>query len=193
MASDWLFYYMVQPFGLIAIAMGVGLPFLLWRLILGQTFHSVGFKPLAFGYLLAAGGLFIYNLISSYFEFSARVSTQMLSEADRWSTVPGWTVYITVLSLIFVLPLLGLLAAPLSAALLRFRRFSVLSIFVFVAGSWLLVALVGWLTPSNQWHETHRLESLRVWLMDLLPGFVCVGLPFLLGIYKTLRRSNVAP
>lgn len=161
MATDWLFYYMVQPFGLIAIAVGIGLPFLLWRLTLGRAFHGVGFKPLAFGYLLSISGLLIYNFALSYFEFNTRVSKQLLSETERWSTVPGWTIYITVLSLIFVLPLLGLFAAPLSAALLRFRRFSILSIFACSTVAWILLAFAGWLTPSNQWHETHSLEFMR--------------------------------
>lgn len=192
MPTDWLFYWMTLPTGLIAIVAAVALPFFIWRLVLSSSFSSVGFVPLAAGYLLAAVGLFTVNFISSHLEFSARVAKNMLPEAQRWATVPGWTIYVSVLSLVLVLPLLGLVAVPVAAWLLKLRRMSFKTIAVGIVGVWLSLALIAWAIPSNEWHRTHRLESLQTWLTTLAPTVALVGLPFLLGIHIAARRCRNA-
>ena len=46
MATDFLVYWMMQPFGLALIGLSLAIPFLCWWLVLGKTFATVGFKPL---------------------------------------------------------------------------------------------------------------------------------------------------
>lgn len=192
MALDWLFYWMTEPLGLAVIALAVAVPFILWRLVLGQTFRHIGFKPLLAAYALAALGLLVVTFVSSWFEFSARVTDGLLQETQRWSIVPGWMVYGTVISLLFVLPLLGLVGVPVAALLLKLRRLSFRSIGVVVLASWLALALGAWFIPTNDWDRDHRLESLTLWLTELAPGVALVALPFLLGVYLASRAYRHA-
>jgi hypothetical protein len=188
MATDWLVYYMTRPLGLAAIALAVALPFLVWRLVLGRASTQFGYKPLAAGYLFAAAALLSMNLSFSYFEFSSRVASGALSEAERWKHVPGWSLYVSVISLLFILPMLGLIATPVSALLLRRGALSIKAISAVVVSAWLLVSVCIWLSPSNEWHRTHRLESLLNSLSAIGVGFLFVAVPFSLGIYAASRE-----
>jgi len=192
MPTDWLFYWMTLPTGLAAIASAVALPFLLWRAVLGRSFPGIGYKPLATAYAFAAAGLLVSNFASAYLEFNSRVAKNILPEAQRWSTVPGWTIYTSVLSLVVVLPLVGLLGVSVSGLLLRYRRLSFVNIGAALLVAWLALVLVVWAFPSNEWHRTHRLESLTMWLSELAPSILLVGLPFLAGIYVASRTYRNA-
>lgn len=187
MPADWLVYWITRPFGLLLVALALAFPFVLWRVVLGTRFAKVGFIPLFLGYGLAAVGLLLANLTSSYLEFNSRVSANALSEAQRWTTIPGWTFYLTVLSLVFVLPMLGLFAAPVCAWLLRRNCFTYGSMSIALIGTWLALALLAWSFPSNEWHRTHRFESLLSFLSSFGLSIASVGLPFLLGIYLATR------
>ncbi len=192
MPSDWLFYWMTLPSGLAVIAAAVALPFFVWRVILASTFSRIGFLPLAAAYCAAAAGLLSFNFVSSHIEFSARVAKNMLPEAQRWATVTGWTIYTSVLSLILVLPLLGLAAVLASAWLLKARRLTPRVIAAVLVGVWLVLALAAWAVPSNEWHRTHRVESMGMWLTSLAAPTALVGLPFLLAIYRLSRGYREA-
>jgi hypothetical protein len=127
MPSDWLFYWMTLPSGLAVMAGAVALPFVVWAVLLGKARAEVGYKPLALAYLLTAIGLLLVNVGWSYLEFNSRVARDVLPEAQRWSTVAGWTVYMSILSLVIMLPLLGLFGVPPSATIvvqspLKFAR-----------------------------------------------------------------------
>lgn len=187
MPPDWLFYWMTRPTGLALMVAAVAVPFIVWRLVLGRTFARIGYAPLGVGYCLATLGLLALTFISSHLQFSARVAKNVLPEAQRWSTVPGWTVYASVLSLVIVLPILGLLGVPLSALLLRLRRFTLASIGATVIAVWLALVVVAWAFPGNEWHRSNRIESLVMWLKELAPGVLLVALPFLAGIYIMSR------
>ncbi len=190
MATDWAFYYLTRPLGLLVIALLVAMPFGIWRLLMGKSFARFGLKPLGAGYLAAAIGLTLFHFASSYIEFSRRVEAGILEESARWSTVPWWTVYVGVLSLMFVLPVLGLLAVPISAFLLKAGKLSYKAILIVCLSFWLLMVLAMWLTPTNQWHETHRFESLQMIGLELLPGVVAIGMPFLLAVLLVGRRQH---
>ena len=190
MPTDWLFYWMMQPTGLLLIGLAVFIPFILWRFALGHAFPGVGFTPLLVAYACAALGLLVVNFTWSYLEFSERVTNGLLSEAQRWPIVAGWTLYTAVLSLIVVLPLLGIVGVPLSALLIRMRRLTYLNIAMTIMALWLALTLMAWGYPSNEWDRTHRLESLITWLKTLLPGIALIAGPFLLGIHQASRSSR---
>jgi hypothetical protein len=191
-ATDWLFYWMTQPSGLALIGLAVVVPFILWRLLLGNVFAAVGFSPLAVAYACAAFGILVVNFTASHIEFSDRVSSGLLQESQRWSIVPGWTTYAAVLSLIYVLPLLAVVGVPLAALLLRMRRLTYASIAAAVVALWLVLAVVAWAFPINEWHRTHRLASLTGWLTELLPSIVLIAVPFFVGIYGASRSARRA-
>jgi hypothetical protein len=191
--TDWLFYSMTQPSGVALIALAVAVPFAIWRLMLGKQYAEIGIAPLIVAYTCAFVGLAVVSFASSYLEFSNRVSRGILLEEQRWSTVVGWSIYFAVLSLIMVLPLIGLLGVPLSALLLRFRRLTYVSIAVAVVTLWLSLVVLAWAFPGNAWHTEHRFESFNMWLKELLPAVMLVGLPFLLGIHwasRTFRNAR---
>lgn len=190
MPSDWLFYWMTLPGGLTAIALAIGLPFALWAALLGKARNVVGYSPLALAYLLAAVGLLLLNFGSSYIEFSARVSNNVLSEQQRWPTVSGCTVYTFVLSLVVALPLLGFLAVPMAALLLRVRHFSVTVIACSLVAFWLALSGLVWAFLINDWERTHRLESLLSYLSSFGLPIAFVGVPFLGGIYVRARKFH---
>jgi hypothetical protein len=192
MPSDWLFYWMTLPNGLAAIGAAVALPFVFWAVLLGKARSVVGYKPLALAYLLAAIGLLLVNFGSSYLEFSSRVASNALAEDKRWSTVLGWTVYTFVLSLVAVLPLLGLLGVPAAALLVRTRRLSVSAIACGLLGMWFVLSGLAWAFPSNEWHRTHRMESLLSFLSSFALPIAFVGLPFLGGIYAGSSRYRAS-
>lgn len=190
MPTDFIFYWMVQPYGLGLITLAIAISFLFWRLVLGGAFSYVGFKPLVAGYAAALVGLSLQSFLSSYIEFSTRVSSGVLTEAERWSIVPGWTIYLGVLSLVVALPILGAIGVPWSAALVKRNWLGYRSIFTTVFVVWLSLALVLWLLPGNEWHRTHRLQSFTMGLKEMLPGILLVGLPFLLAIFWGTRLGR---
>ena len=187
MPTDWLFHWMTRPSGLVVLVAAIALPFAIWAVLLGKARPAVGYKPLALAYLLAAVGLLLMNFGSSYIEFSSRVTTNVLPEHQRWSTVPGWTVYTFVLSLVVALPLLGLLGVPAAALLLRARRLSPAIAACGLVGLWLLLSTLAWVFPSNEWHRTHRFESFLSFLSSFARPIAFVGIPFLGGIYAGSR------
>jgi hypothetical protein len=189
MATDFLVYWMMQPFGLTLVGLSVAIPFLLWWLVLGKAFATVGFKPLVAGCACAAIGLLIVNFSSAYADFSARVARGLLEEGQRWALVPGWTLYTSVLSLILVIPLMAL-GAPYAALLIRLRKLNFVVVALSLLGLWLALSLVLWAMPFNEWHRTHRAESLIRWLREFLPGILLVAVPFLLGIYGVFRSAH---
>ncbi len=192
MAPDWLFYWMTQAAGLAAIALAVVLPFIVWRMVLGEAFRRIGFKPLVAAYALAIVGLLVLNFVLAHMEFSARVADKLLQAEQRWATVPGWTLYASALSLVVVLPLLGLVGVPVAALLLKARRLSARTMGLAVVASWLTLVLVAWLITADDWDRGRRLESLMMWLAELAPGVVLVALPFLLGVYLASRPYRQA-
>ena len=189
MPSDWLFHWLTRPTGLLAIAFGIGLGFLLWRLALGKSRATIGYKPLALAYLAAAVGLAICTFVWSHIEFSSRVAKGLLPETDRWAIVSGWTVYGSVLLLIVALPLLGFIGAPLAGLLARFHRLTPVAALLISIAVWLVLSVGMWVMPSNQWAETHRFEALVSILSSVLPGVALVGLPFLLVLAKFVKLS----
>jgi hypothetical protein len=189
MATDFLVYWMMQPFGLALIGLSLAIPFLCWWLVLGKTFATVGFKPLVVGCACAAIGLLIVNFASAYTEFSARVARGVLQEERRWAVVPGWAGYTSVLSLILAIPLMAL-GAPYAALLIRLRKLNFVTVALSPLGLWLALSLVLWAMPFNEWHRLHRSESLMRWLGEFLPGILLVAVPFLLGIYGVSRSAH---
>jgi hypothetical protein len=115
--------------------------------------------PLAVGYASASVALLFINLVDNYFEFSSRVGIGQLQETQRWSTVPGWTIYSALLSLITVLPLLAIIGVPLSVVLLRTQKMTLIIV--------TLIALP---------------------VVFLAPDIGLIGASFLLGIYLATRQ-----
>src|SRR5262245_39626408 len=99
----------------------LGTAFLIWHALLGETFGDLGVTPLVVAYASAIAGLMVLCFAYSYLDFSDRVSRGVLSEPQRWSVVPGWTLYLVLLGLWIVLPGLTLVCVPLAAALIRRR------------------------------------------------------------------------
>lgn len=190
MPTDWLFYWMTLPLGIAVIVGVAALPFGLWRSLLGSAYLKIGIRPYIVGYLSSIIGLLLLGFVSSYFEFSGRVASNFLSETQRWAIVPGWTIYIAVLSLIFVLPLLGLIGVPVSAILLKRGKFDFRHIPATLVIFWLTLVVLIWLFPSNKWHRTHRLESFTSTLTGILPAIGLVALPFEMGIHWATRRNR---
>ncbi|MBV8034944.1 MAG: hypothetical protein JOY88_07750 [Pelomonas sp.] len=95
-------------------------------------------------------GLAVISFGSAYFEFSNRVASGALKEAERWTIVPGWSIYLAVLSLLFVLPLIALVGVPLSALLLRLRRLTYPVIAGGTTAFWLALSCLLWMFPSNE-------------------------------------------
>jgi hypothetical protein len=192
MASDWAFYYLTQPLGIAAIAVAIGLAFILWRLLLGSSYRVVGSRPLLAGYTAALVALTAYTFVTSYFEFTRRVEIGALSESLRWTTVPGWTVYMTVLSLVVLLPVLFLVGTPTAALLTRLRRLTAANIVAVTIAAWLGLTVLVWLFPLNTWHLTHRLESFSLLLRESGPGVCVVGIAFYAAIsyFATDKRAT---
>lgn len=194
MALDWLFYLMSRPLGITAMAVAVAIPFLLWRTVLGSCYRSIGARPLAMAYLLATVGLLIYCFAWSHSEFSDRVAANVLADERRWATVSGWAVYLAMLSLAIVLPLLGALAVPLSAVLIRAQRFTPMTILVALLCVFALLIGGIWAMPLNEWYSIHGAESLWMLIGELAGPYALVALPFFLGLlgFARVRQSDRA-
>ena len=193
MAIDGVVYFLTQPFGLVLILLALALPFLLWRVVLSEAFVQIGFVPLVAGYIAALLSLVVGCFWYSYMEFSTRASAGLLLETQRWSIVPGWTLYTAILYLTVVLPLLGIIGVPWSASLLKrkqlcFRKIVSTIIFIWL-GVTMAVSFI--MLAINGWNQTHLSEFFIIAFKDTLPSVALVGLPFLLGIYWVSRvRRN---
>ena len=191
MPSDWLIYWLTTPSSVAIIAAAVCVPFAIWRIVLASAFPAVGFAPLAAGYLAAATGLLASNFVVSTIEFDARVARTILTEAQRLTTVTGWTLYLSLLSLVLVLPLLGLGAVPWTAWLLKVRRFTPRAIAATLIGGWLVLVLAEWASPGNDWHRSHPVESLWMSMTSLAIPVVLIGQPFLCAVFALSRRYRI--
>lgn len=187
MAEDWVVYWLTSASGLALICAAIVVPFVIWRIVLGPVFTAVGIKPLAFAYLCAACGLVVMSFVSCYVEFSGREADGIVQEAQRWSIVPDWTFYMSILSLTYVLPLLGLVGVPVAASFLKRGRLTPKTIVVCALVLWLVLTVLGWAFPGNEWHSTHRLESFMTGLKDLLPLIFFIAMPFMIAIYRCSR------
>lgn len=187
MAGDWAVYWLTSSFGLIVIGAVIGISFAIWRGILSSDFATIGFRPLALAYLCAGIGYVGINFVGCYLDFSNRVAEGLLSEHQRWSVVPGWTMYATVLLLVIVLPLLALVGVPVTAIVLKRALLTPKNIAVCTLVVLLALSSLGFFFPGNEWHRTHRLESFVMWLKTLLPAILFVALPFMLTVYKVAR------
>ena len=156
---------------------------------LGKKFNLVGLRPLVIGYACATLGLLVYSFTWSYLQFDDRIAKGLLGQNERWSVVTGWTIYLAVLNLIFVLPGLGLILVPVSAALLKFQKLDLRRLVVVIVAVWLAVVLITWSSPSNQWHIEHRLESLQWALVEFISPIMLIALPFMLGIWGSYNRK----
>jgi hypothetical protein len=177
--------------GAILLAAALGLPFLLWRLTLGSEFAAIGSKPLALAYLYAGIGLTGMNFVGCDMDFSGRAASGILAESQRWSVVPGWTLYVTILALVIVLPLLGVVGVAVAASVLKRGLLTPRNIAVFTLAVWLALSSFGWLLPTNEWHRAHRFGSFLMWLKNLLPGTLFIALPFMLAIYQGSRSYRL--
>jgi hypothetical protein len=177
MPTDFLFYGMTRPAGLTIIGLALAVPFVLWRLVLGEGFRPIGFGPLVLAYACTALGYFVLIFASAYTDFSARVARGLLAEEQRWSIVPGWTIYELVLFLILLLPFLTL-AAPYAALLLRLHSLKWSSIIATSLGVWVALGLLMWLIALVD--KPPELARLIGWFRDLLPGIAFV---VVLGVY----------
>lgn len=184
MPTDWRVSWLTSGMGLALIATAVLVPFFIWRTMLGEAFTDIGDKPLVLAYAWVAVGLVGMSFVGCYMEFSGRVASGLLRETQRWSIVPGWTIYATMMWLVFVLPLLGLIGVPAVASLLTRGLLTPRAIAVRVLALWLALTIVGWALPDNEWHRTHRLESFMMGAKELLPGMFFIVVPFIVAIYR---------
>lgn len=189
MATDGLFLALVHPIGLVLIAIAIGLPCTLWvRMVRSSQLPHRG-RIILMAYAAALSGLLVSSAASSYLEFSSRAASGMLQEAQRWSIVPGWTIYVMVLALLVVLPLLAFVGVPVSAFLVRRSRLSVWTATGALFGAFLLSVLLLWSFPSNEWHRTHRLDSLFLIARELLSAFAIVGGAFAGAILAQVKSA----
>jgi hypothetical protein len=155
--TDWVVYWMIGPAGLLIIGIAAALSVFLWSIVLGHASTRVGIRPLLIGYACGASGLLLCSFLQSFHEFSNRASEGVLQEAQRWSIVPGWTLYLSVLSLIYALPLATIVGVPTTALLLRMGKFTYASMAAKAVVIWLSLAILLWAFPTNAWHRIHRL------------------------------------
>jgi len=182
MATDFLVYWLTRPLGLLLIAAMIAVPFIFWRVLLGRAYATIGLLPLVLAYAAALAGLVAVAFACAYLEFSSRVADGLLAEDERWSLVPGWTIYMVVLSSVCVLPVIGLVGVPVGAWLVRSNRLSYGIIMALATGFWLTLPMIFWAFPLSQWHRIHRLEAFAMILGEILPGVLFVALPFLIGL-----------
>ena len=189
MPTDILFFWPINAVGLLMIGVVLFLPFYFWRVLLGGSYPQIGVGPLVIAYVCALIGLAVVNFVFAYTEFNARVASGALADKQRWSIVSGWTIYTGVLSLAFVLPMLGLLGTPIAALLLRWHRLSYRNIVIIVLTLWLSLTVISWVFSGNEWQQTHRLESFVTLLGDSLPGVLLVAAPFFMSLRLATRRG----
>jgi hypothetical protein len=192
MAGDWTVYWLTSIFGLVAIGVVIGISCAIWRGVLGADFAKIGFRPLAFAYLCAGIGYVGSNFVSCYLDFSNRVAEGLLSEHQRWSIVPGWTMYATILLLVIALPLLGLVGVPVMAIVLKRALLTPKNIALCVLAIWLALSALGFILPGNEWHRTHPLESFAMSLKELLPAVLFIALPFMVAVYWGARSYRTS-
>ena len=191
MANDYLLYWMTQPTGLLAIGVAIALLFFVWRLALGAAITKYGYWPPAIASLATCLALLLTNYISAHIDFSQRVAKNLLPEIQRWSLTLDWALNNSMLAVVFLLPLLGFVAVPLTARLLKKQKLTVKNITVVLVLGWLAMALIGWLAASDiDWHAEHRMQSLGIFLFELFTPIVFIGGAFLFTVLFTARRKN---
>lgn len=188
--SDWVYFSMTGPDGLLIIGMAASLSAFLWMIVLGEASTRIGFSPLIAGYACGGLGLLFCNFLISYHEFNNRVLDGGLQESHRWTIVPSWTLYLSAISLIYALPLATIVGVPVTALLLRIGKLTCASIAATAVVVWLCIVIFFWSFPTNDWHRSNRVASLTKFLMDFAPIVALMTVPFQLGIYAVSRSRR---
>jgi hypothetical protein len=187
LGAELLIVWMIFPGALIVAAL-IALTFGLWSKFLGDASARYRRRALANGYLAAGLGLLACSFITANMQFNSM--SQWLIEKERWSKVSGYML-LNVLVGLWLGPLLILITLPGIGFLLRTKRLNLSSITLVLLALWFCLTLLSWAFPQNDWHLTHRLESLKMWLASMFWPVALIAGPFLLAVKYTQPLSSL--
>jgi hypothetical protein len=183
MATDFVVYYTTGFLGLFLVFFAFGGALLIWRSLLGARFSDLGSLPLVVAYGAAIAELAMLCFVSSYLDFSDRVSRGVFSEPQRWSVVPGRTLYLVLLTSWIVLPFLSLVAVPVAAIAIRRQCLHLATVGMVAFVFWITLSLgLFALAEKSEWERTHLAEAIVAVLKGFLPGILLVVVPFFLSL-----------
>ncbi|WP_050470662.1 hypothetical protein [Herbaspirillum chlorophenolicum] len=191
MATDFLVFWMTRPSGIAIFLIIIATPLIFWRFIRGGKRLSWGLRPYVLAYTSSIAGLIILCFLTSLMDFGSR-ATGPVNELSRWATILGWALYLSVLLSVFVLPLIGFIAVPVAALLLRFQCFEIRNIVGVLVFFWAILTFAVWLFPGNSWAESHRFGSFVSHGQTIAYGMVFIAVPFFFTLYFMKSRSSLA-
>lgn len=160
MATDFAVAYFWLPV-LIGIVVLLAIAFIgRKRPSTNTSFLGLGRSRIARGYLGAMAVLFIYSAIDSVILGRTKVALGHVTAAEAHRLTPGWTLYLFILMVPFVVFFLSVVGLPALALLRRLRFASVAGALIASQVFAALLALWPAVSPYNLWCETHRLECI---------------------------------
>ncbi|WP_129587798.1 hypothetical protein [Herbaspirillum robiniae] len=186
MATDFLVFWITHPLG-IAIFF-IAMPLICWRLVRSEKNLSRRIRPYVLAFTSSIVGLIILCFLTSLMDFGSR-ATGPVNELGRWATILGWTIHLSILLSVFVLPLIGLIAVPVAALLLRFQRFEMRNIVGVLVFFWAILTFAVWSFPDNSWAESHRFGSFVSYGQAIACGVAFIAVPFFFTLYFMKSRN----
>lgn len=189
MPTDFAFYYLTQPLGVLFQMALLLVPVLLLRAVAPAAFRKVGFRRIALGF----GGVALVTLCLAFFEaFTLGRSKVALGHIPA-DTFVGWvgnsTLYLFVLMFIFTLAFTSLLVAPITiwfASRNRATLPAVVMVGVVVA---ILVAALFAFFPANDWARAHPFGAFWEFLSSIGVGAIVVPFAFGVGARLPVRQA----
>ena len=184
---------MLQPLGLLCIAVALAVPFVIWRLVLGKRVVVIGYAPLAVALTSSLLGLFLAKLWAVHGGIPHPIVLGSVSRPTEWGMAVNWATQSSMLALLSTLPTLGLVATPLASYFLRTGRLTLPLIGRVLFLIWIALALASWSFPATTWHVENRLASLQYYLTQSAICVCMVGAPYALLMYVCVRsRASIA-
>lgn len=189
MPSDFAFYYLTQPLGILFQLALLVVPVLLLRAAAPTSFRKVGFRRIAQGY----GGVALVTLCLAFFEaFTLGRSKVALGHipADTFATwVSSSVLYLFVLMFIFTLLFTSFLVAPITIWFGSRNRATLPAIVMVGVVVAVLVAALSAAFPSNEWARAHPFGEFWQVLSSIGIGVILVPFGFGLGARLPVRQA----
>lgn len=176
---------LATPWGLVFSAFFTLMTAGIWRVLLGSHFQETGWGPLYAGLILVLMSVFCCAIVYVGLQFSER---PMTVQSD-WSETPALVIGTSLAFYLISLPLLWIMFLPVMVYMLRKRLLAIGRLAKIGAFLWIILSVLLAALPSNEWARSHVFASFALNQAVVLPIFIFVYVPFICGMYYSIRRK----
>ncbi len=191
MPSDFLYYYLVEPSGIVFQLALFIVPLIIFKFAAPSN-CSIGSLRMLFGYLGITLATLIMSLIQAYLMGQSKVNLGHIATNELSSWVFSSTLYLFVLLLWVVLFFTSLILVPSTLWLSKKSRASISTLILLAISITTVLGLLSIIFPVNNWAQSHRLQVFLETFKSMGLYILVLVVAFGLGLRLPLRRTSNA-